>query len=202
MAKVTPRVSIIVPFHFGKDYQALLKRCLTSIETQTFTDYEILMVKYGRAAETQNRGIESAQGKLVKILHMDDYFAYPTALEDIVDAFTPETKWLATGCWHDAGDTLINPHYPEYTHDIHTGNNRIGAPSVVTFRNDSGILMDETLDWLYDTEFYKKLYDKFGLPKILNDFPVVIGLHPHQLTHTISDEQRKKEIQIMTNRYA
>lgn len=195
------KISIIVPFHFGKNWSPLLERCLKSIESQSFKDYEILLLKYGRAAETQNQLIERAKGDLIKILHADDYFSTPRALEMILASFDINTQWHISGCLHDDGNHVFYPHKAHYSSDIHTGNNTIGSPSVLTFRNGLGLTFDEDLDWLYDVSLYKKFYDKFGEPSILDSFPVTIGLHPEQLTHIIPDDLKNKEVEIMSKRY-
>ncbi len=196
------KVSIIIPFHFGKDWDLLLSRCLQSIEMQTFTEYEILLLKLGRAAQTQNSLMERARGEIVKILHADDFFTEETSLQQIVNHFDSETIWMATGCLHaqDFGQPKY-PHLARYSEDIHTGNNTIGAPSVLAFRNDLGITFDEDLDWLYDVSLYKKLFDSYGPPKILDEFPVTIGLHSGQLTHAVSEEQKHREVELMKTRY-
>lgn len=195
------KVSIIVPWHYMPKWEMYLTRCLKSIQAQTFTDYEVIMLKYGRAAETQNKLINMASGEIVKILHMDDYFTGPSSLQKIVDNFTPEVKWLVSGCWHDNGNGLFYPHPASYAQDIHIGNNTIGAPSVITFRNGLGVYFDEDLDWLYDVSLYKKLNDAHGLPKVINDFTVTIGLHEGQLTHAVKDEQKSREVELMSKRY-
>lgn len=200
------KVSIIVPFTFGTPrWELYLERCLTSIAAQTFQDqdYEVILLNYGKAAETQNRLIKMAQGELIKILHADDCFTYPSALEQIVDNFKKEDVWQASGCVHS--ENFGEPKYPhkaKYSADIHTGNNTIGAPSVLTFRNGLDCVFDEDLNWLYDVSLYKKLYDKYGAPSILDEYPITIGLHPHQLTHRVSAEQRQRETELMAKRYA
>lgn len=196
------KISILVPFHFMPNWDLYLERCLKSIEGQTFKDYEIITMKYDRAANTQNRLIKDAQGELLKILHMDDCFTSPDSLQRIVDNFSQFDYWQAAGCYHsvDFGEPTA-PHFATYAQDIHTGNNTIGAPSVVTFRNGLGVYFDEDLDWLYDVSLYKKLYDQYGPPKILDEYPITVGLHSGQLTHQIPDDIKRKEVELMSSRY-
>lgn len=197
------KISIIVPFTFCENWSFLLSRCLASIHHQTFTDHEIILLKFGRAAETQNRLIDCAQGELIKILHMDDFFAQENSLQKIVDSFGKFDNWMATGCLHqEIGEEPKIPHFARYVEDIHTGNNCIGSPSVITFRNDLGVHFDPSLDWLYDVDFYKQLHQKYGAPHILDDLNVVIGLHLGQLTRTIPDSQKISEVATMKKRYA
>lgn len=195
--------TIIIPFTFMPDWDRYLSRCLGSIESQTFTNYDILLLKKGRAAETQNQLMRQAQGDVIKILHMDDFFTDENSLATIMRHFGEFTDWQASGCLHSYNfESPKYPHVARYSQDIHTGNNLIGAPSVLTFRNDLATFFDEDLDWLYDVSLYKKLYTKYGPPTILDEYPVTIGLHAGQLTHAISDEQKRAEVELMKKRYA
>lgn len=196
------KVSCIIPFHFSPRWDVYLARCLKSIEAQTFKDYEIILLKRDRAAKTQNDLMKVAQGELIKILHADDCFTSPDSLQNIVDDFGEFDYWQASGCLHseDFGEPGY-PHYATYSQDIHTGNNTIGSPSVITLRNELGVFFDEDSDWLYDTTLYRKLYDTYGVPKILNDLSVTIGLHAGQLTRTLPDDIKREEITRMSKRY-
>lgn len=196
------KVSLVLPFHWMKDWEKYLTRCLKSIESQTFTDYEILLLKYGKAGETHNELFRRAKGELIKVLHVDDYFTHDHSLQQIVDNFGEFDYWQASGCWHSDGVNTYNPHPARWSDDIHTGNNTIGAPSVLTFRNDLGVYFDEGLVWTVDCDLYRKFYDKYGPPKILDEYPVTIGLHPGQATHLISDDTKAMEIDLMKRRYA
>lgn len=196
------KVSIVIPFSYMVGWEKYLERCLKSIESQTFTDYEILLLKYGKAGETHNELFNRAKGELIKVLHVDDYFTHETSLQTIVENFGQFDYWQASGCWHDDGSRVYHPHKARWSEDIHTGNNTIGAPSVLTFRNGLGVSFDEALVWLVDADLYRKFYDKYGPPAILDDYPVTIGLHPGQATHLISDETKTKEYELMMKRYA
>lgn len=199
----TPKISIVIPFHWLKDWNSFLKRCLESIEIQSFVDYEVILMKVGSMPVTSNRVIESARGELVKILFMDDYFAHKDSLKEIVDNFGENDQWLVTGCEHQRNGRLSdNPHYPRYTDDISTGNNCIGSPSVLTFRKEGCLLFDENLSYMLDCDLYKRYYDKYGLPKILNDLNVVIGLHDGQVSNLMSEEEKLKEITYTHNKHA
>lgn len=201
-----PKISIVVPFHWMTDWHFFLTRCLASIEMQTFTDYEVVLTKRGLMAENTNKAIASASGELIKILYMDDYFSSPDSLQKIVDSFTPTTEWLATGCLHQATskenyEDPHSPHEPEYTDDIHTGNNRIGSPSVITIRNKGHLLFDEKMSFLLDADLYKRYYQKYGPPAILDDLNVVIGLHEGQTSNIMSQAEKQTEFKYMLNKH-
>lgn len=198
-----PKISIVIPFHWMEDWEFFMGRCLRSVEKQSFKDYEVILTKAGLMAENTNRAIESAKGELIKILYMDDYFADSQALQVIVDNFKEEDMWLATGCLHKRKEEVPHsPHLPEYTADIHTGNNRIGSPSVITLRNKGLLLFDENLSFLLDCDLYRRYYDEYGPPKLLNDLNVVIGLGEHQTSQTMPSADKFKELNYMLKKYA
>ena len=135
-----PTVSIVVPIHDMQGGDAFLWRLVNSLVAQTFTDWELIITKEGKMAENTNAGIRRARGKYVKVLYLDDYFNSDKALEDMVTAIDATThNWLIAGA-------TTNPH-PHWTEDIETGNNRLGSPSALMFRNmlANNVLFDETL---------------------------------------------------------
>ena len=146
-------ISIVIPVYDKmKDGDFFLNRCLDSIKSQTYTDYEIVMTHEGNSPHNTNLGMKQAEGDLIKILHQDDYFTHENSLKEIVDNFKGD--WLITGC--------SNNWYPVYTGDIHLGNNKLGSPSVLTIRNGLDMYFDEELIWLFDCDFYKRMYNKYG----------------------------------------
>lgn len=182
-----------------KDKAYFLKRCLESIHTQTFKDYEIVITERGGMAENTNASILQAQGEYVKILYMDDYFAHDNALQEIVDNLDG-CDWLATGCTHNDGRRLFNEHLPEWNSEIYV-RNTIGSPSVITFKNDEPILFDTNMTWMLDCDFYERMYARYGRPKLIDDINVVIGVGEHQATSFLSDELKANEHKMMYEKY-
>ena len=127
-----PKVSICIPFHWMKNWQFFLTRCLESIEKQTFKDYEIIITKSGKMAENTNAGIKKATGEIIKILYLDDYLTGEKSLERIIVGF--KGGWLATACYHDNGNAVGNYHESSFD-GILEGKNTIGGPSVIAFEN-------------------------------------------------------------------
>jgi len=191
MQKNNPKVSIVIPIHNMQDGDFFLWRAVTSIMEQTFKDYEIVIVKEGLMAENTNAGILKARGELVKILYLDDYFAHPNALQDIVDNF--EGEWMITG-------VNTNP-TPYWTTDILVGNNHLGSPSALTMRNETALLFDPRLSWLLDCELYWRLFKQYGQPKILKGVNVNIGIHEGQMTNLMSDDYKYKEHELVQKLY-
>ncbi len=197
------KVSICIPIHDSPKTAFYLSRLLESVAEQTFEDYELIITKDGSMPVNTNAALNKAKGELLKIMYVDDYFAHPNALQNIVDNFKEEDVWLATGCLHaQDNETPHSPHIPEYTQDIHTGNNRLGSPSVITLRNTGHLEFDENLSWLLDCDLYRRYYATFGLPKLLNDLNVVIGLHPDQVSNVMPEQDKLKEFNYLQTKYA
>lgn len=181
----------------NKDF--FLKRCIKSIEAQTYTDYEIVITDKGKMAANTNSAIKKAKGEIIKILFLDDYLYSDTALQNIVDNW--KGGWMATGCIHDTNLDLVNPHVPAWNHDIYKGMNTIGSPSVISFENDKPLLFDERLSWMIDCDLYWRLCGRYGLPIMLNSIDIGIGIGTHQTTYTMMEEDKLKEQKLVTKRY-
>ena len=216
-------ISVCIPTSKIDRREEFFSRCLDSLWGQSFQDFEIVVtdnsdddiieniceyyktnIKYYRnpikgMAQNTNEGIRRAKGELIKILYMDDYMAHPDALLKILTHFQGE--WLVTGCLHDDGLEVFNPHSPHYSPDIYLGNNTIGGPSVLTIRNNNPLLFDETMTWLLDCDYYRRMYDLYGEPAILKDKNVIMGLHPNQATHTMGQERKLAEYNYMLQKY-
>lgn len=223
------KISVVIPTYemrgLGCEY---LSRNLDSLANQVFTDFEVvisdnsdnddieklcqdykdLKITYfknplqGMAANT-NEGMKAAKGKIIKILYQDDFLAHDQALGDIAYSFKASDKWLVTGCGHsDEFGEWTRPHYPEYTKGIKLGINTIGSPSVLAILNDEPLLFDESLTWVLDCDLYSRLYDTYGLPRVLNSINVIIGTGTHQTTHILTNEYKQSEQDKIYKRYA
>lgn len=216
-----PKVSILVPVYTAGDWVTLTKRNLDSIAIQDYRDYEVVVsddsddgqlyewlkgythatgleVTYEQTSPAADKGMASntnrawdmATGDLVKILYQDDYFYRPDSLGHMVRAFTPKTYWMAATCLHTYdGLTLFNEHRPYYS----TSENTVGSPSVTMFLREIPDRFDPNFDWVFDLDLYRRLFQKYGVPKIVARTTVVIGLHPDQMTNKLSDEQKINE---------
>lgn len=196
MPKTSPKISIVLPIHDMKNGAFFLWRAVNSIMEQTFKDYEIIITKEGPMPVNTNAGIKKARGELIKILYMDDWFAHPNALQEIVDAFSENVEWMITG----VDDNPV----PTWTDDIHYGNNKLGSPSALTLRNHGAdtMLFDEKLSWLLDCDLFRRLFDKYGWPKILtNTVNVKIGKHDGQMTHLMSNDYKQSEHEYVADKY-
>lgn len=188
-----PKISICIPTHNMKNKDFFLERALNSVRSQTFQDWELVITEDGKMAENTNSAIKKAEGDLVKILYMDDWLAHPNALQEIVDNFEFTDDWLITGA-----DTNRHPYW---TDDIETGNNKLGSPSALTMRRSSAMLFDERMSWLLDCDLYRRMYDEYGPPKILDKVGVCIGIGDHQMTNILTDEEKLAEHKLILNKH-
>ena len=186
----SPKISIVVPIHNMADGDKFLWRLVNSLVAQTFKDWELIITKDGKMAENSNSGIKRAKGEIIKMLYLDDYFAHPEALEVIVNNF--KGGWLATGCLHDNGKKVSMPHYAKFD-GVLDGINNIGSPSVVAFENKDSLLFDASMSWMLDVDLYKRLYERYGPPTIVNDLNVVMGIGGHQMTNILTEQEKVNE---------
>lgn len=189
-----PKISICIPIHNMNNKEFFLERAKDSVRSQTFQDWEIVITEDGKMAENTNSAIKKATGTLVKILYMDDFLAHDNALQEIWDNFEFTDEWLITGA-------STNPH-PYWTDDIETGNNKLGSPSALTMRRKSVLFFDERMSWLLDCDLYRRLYDKYGEPNILDSVGVNLGIGDHQMTNILTDKEKLLEHKLIQKKYA
>lgn len=196
---------------FGQDF---LRHSLNMLTTQTYKDFEVIIsdhsandlimnlcadysqklhIKYfknphnvGSSSANINNAMKQATGQLIKVLFQDDFLYDRNSLEVIVNNFNMnKDTWLVTASEHSKdGIHCHKPHYPEYSNRVHVGDNLLGSPSILTIKNNNPLLFDENLIWLMDCDYYKRCFDKYGLPKFVNTVTVVNRVGEHQVTNT------------------
>ena len=142
-------------------------------------------------AQNTNESMRNANGEIIKILYMDDYFANENSLQIINNNF--RGSWMVTGCEHFDGDKQYGVHYPKYNKKILFGFNTIGSPSVLSLKNEGIIFFDENMTWVLDCDYYVRLYKKYGKPTVLNEINVIIGTGKHQMTQILPNFKKIKE---------
>jgi len=220
-------LSICIPtYEMRGEAKRVLTRSFDILKRQTFKDFEVVIsdnseddvvknlcesreyqslnINYFKnprkgLAQNTNSAIKNARGEIIKILYMDDFLANENSLEQIVKNFSG--YWLVTGCEHDDGTRRYNRQYPKYNKKIYRGKNTIGSPSVLSIKNKDPLLFDENMTWLLDCDYYKRMYDKYGEPKILNELNVVIGIGKNQVTNILSSWAKRKEYYYMAKKY-
>ena len=217
----TPLISIIIPtyelYGEGVDY---LHNSLSSVFMQTYKDYEIIVSdhsqdskiedfvrslnkeiiydrydkKRGNPSANLNNAISLASGDIIKPLFQDEMFYSDLTLQCFADALK-SYHWAACGRRED-GQSFI----PIFTKSIRHGKNKLSSPSCIAYRKNK-FRWDENLISLLDCDFYYRLFQKYGLPKIIPYPLVCIKPHKYQLTNTMSWDDKMKEKQVMLRRY-
>ena len=200
--KVNPLVSICIPCYEmnGKGVE-FLNYSFEILKNQSYKNFEIII--FGNTPNI-NFAIKKSYGEIIKILFQDDFLFDSDSLFHLVFNFVGNhNHWLISACCHTKdGVNFYNPLYPKYHDNIHYGENTISSPSVLMFKNENVIEFDENLCWLMDVDYYKMLYDKFGLPSICNYVTVVNRSHPDSITNSkIVDFDVKKEIEYIKNKF-
>ena len=226
---MNPLISICIPTYemkgLGVNY---LTQSFDMISKQTFKDFEVVIgdhsedshikelcdnwsskftIRYFKSQgfpDNINVAMKNANGKFIKPLFQDDYLLTEQSLE-ILSFHMSNTNcyWLASACVHTVdGINYYREFYPKWTHNIIFGNNHISSPSVIMFRNENIIEFDTNLRNLIDVDFYKRLFDLYGLPSICNYFTVVNREDEStRFTSLLSDEAKLKEIEYVVKKY-
>lgn len=229
---LSPRISIAIPCYEMKGLGvSFLAHSIGKILRQSYKNIEIVVsdhsqdrqienflrgvrnyipVKYfrnlkdrGSSSANLNNALRNCSGEITKILFQDDYLYHDRAIEEIVAAFTPETSWLITACEHSVdGFAHTRPFYPVYKPEIGIGQNTLSSPSTLSVRTSKLLRFDENLLWQMDCDYYKRLYDRYGLPAIVNEIGVVNRMWAGQVTSSIvTREKVMREDACMMRRY-
>lgn len=171
----------------------------------------ILDIKYykndngrGKIAPNLNNAILNSKGLFIKILFQDDFLYDINSLEFIYKAIekNQDKCWFVTSCVHtDDAVNMYNPMVPHYHDRIYAGVNTISCPTVLTIKNEDPILFDESLNWLVDVEYYKRLYDKNGLPVVVENICAVNRNAEIRTTNMITQSQKEEEIRRVISMY-
>ena len=225
-------VSICIPTYEmkGKGVE-YLEYSFNILQQQTYTNFEIIISDHSQSPiiedlckkwsnklnirhyyNDNNRGVSSsninnaikkAKGEIIKILFQDDFLYGDNSLEiQLVHFLGNHNHWLVSACCHLKDNQIKNPFYPKYHDNIQYGENTISSPSVLMFKNEDIIEFDENLFWLMDTDYYKRMYDKFGLPSICNYITVINREHENQVSNTLATEEIKnQEYEYIVDKY-
>lgn len=137
------------------------------------------------AAENLNFLLEQVSSRYSKVLFQDDFLKSAESLEKIERSLggSPH-KWLVHGCDHfyEASGVTSRIHRPFVNRGLVRGVNKIGAPSVIAFKNGLIPKFNEGMVYMFDCEWYLRMQHLFGEPVIVNEPLVTIGIHPDQAT--------------------
>jgi glycosyltransferase involved in cell wall biosynthesis len=213
-------ISICIPAYKRVDF---LKRLLDSISIQSFRDYEVVISDDSPGEEVKemicgytdrlssivykrntpslgmpsnwNQSIRMAKGEWIKLMHDDDWFNGPDALQQYASAAqnNPGGAFIFAA-YHDVlfakgEERKVSPpafRLKELKKEPVTllSTNIVGPPSVVMHRNDDKHFYDEKLKWLVDIDMYiRRLKDD---PVIYIDQSLVkVGVGDDQVTASV-----------------
>lgn len=212
-----PFISITIPAYRNV---SALQCLLDSIAIQTFTDYEVIItddtpdssvedfvvgyhkikdLKYFRnqtplgTPENWNEGIRKATGTWIKIMHHDDYFARPDALEIFTAATQKGKKIICSGYSNNYLEenrqkeiiltnkqVMLIEANPWYLF----ASNSIGPPSVTLIHQSIKQVYDAVLRWFVDIDYYIRLLADQKQFEYINQALIGVGIHAEQVTQS------------------
>ncbi len=211
----SPFISICIPAYQRPQY---LKRLLDSVVLQTFKDYEVIITddspddtvekiadlypKISRLHYHKNKAslgtpanwnaaIGLAQGKWIKLMHDDDWFADAKALQQFADCAQKHEGAFIFSAYTNVFENTgrEKPVFPEKFRLKQLrrnpasilSKNIIGHPSTTLCPNDAAFLYDENLKWLVDVEMYIRVLERHTAVYIPEPL-VKIGMSDSQVT--------------------
>lgn len=219
MHKKLPLISICIPAYKRTEY---LSRLLHSISTQHFNNFEIIIsddtpgnevllivnqyqsilpIKYihnspalGTPANWNN-AIAHASGEWIKLMHDDDAFAHPNALQVFADAVRAHPKASFFFCGYINCSPGSRSPVPfagklrsaalQRSASTLLSKNIIGPPSTTLVRRNIHPAYDERLQWLVDIDFYISVL-KASSYEFIPERLIDIGLNEEQVTNKSS----------------
>ena len=214
-------ISVVIPaYGYGGHAIQYLNRLLESISRQTYLPCEIVVAdhslgpvveeycrsvdlpilylrnptKRGNSSANMNFGIQHASGDIIKIMHMDDFFSSPDALESVAGCLDDPTfsGWGALGFSHfeSLNGESTRPIVPSLT-------STLGCPSVSFFiRNlTSPDYFDENLTIINDHDMHQSLLIKYGRPRIIDTLHIGIGVTDFQFSKIVNNDRYELERQ-------
>lgn len=212
-----PFISICIPSYKRTHY---LQRLLQSIAEQTFTNFEVIVsddsnddsvkkliaqfedkfaLKYWQnqtslgTPANWNAAIKKASGEWIKLMHDDDWFATPSALQQFADATKQANKLIVANYNNidDYNNILYKPSLTSFKKkrllrepQILLAENIIGQPSVCMVHHSVKANYDERMKWRVDIDYYMQLLysekDFTQIPNIL----INLGIGSTQVTHS------------------
>jgi glycosyltransferase involved in cell wall biosynthesis len=133
-----------------------------------------------------NRAMKKCSKDIIQILFQDDFLRSKNTLQKIFEIYQQNNcDWSASSFYETKdGITASRTAKPIYTERIYLGENTMSGPSIVSVKNRENLLLfDEKLIMLMDCDFYKRLADEYGYPKVIDFYGIVIRQHPGQISN-------------------
>jgi glycosyltransferase involved in cell wall biosynthesis len=159
----------------------------------------------GKIAPNMNNAIKHSNGAFIKMLFQDDFLYDTDSLQIIYDSIVKnqDKDWFITACVHtDDCVTMYDRMTPYYHSRIYAGVNTISSPSVLTVRNEVDTpIFNDSLNWLVDVEYYKRLHDVYGDPVVIDIICAVNRNAEVRATNIITEKQKQEEISRVIRMY-
>ena len=162
---------------------------------------EFLPIRYfreeniGIISSNLNNCVANATGDIIDFMLQDDFYFQPNSLQKRLEILG-DAHWAVSATLHyNVEKDLYYWHLiPEYRTDIYLGFNSIGSPSLLTMKREGAPLFDDKLFMLTDCDYYKQLYDKFGLPKTSSEITVISCMWEGQSQKGVSQDKLAGEV--------
>jgi glycosyltransferase involved in cell wall biosynthesis len=169
-------------------------------------DIEILYTRFeerrGSPSANWNNAVSFAKGEMLRILAMDDYLAYPDAIKDSMNYMEThdESKWFVSHQYDEKNNQRVewNPSWNDNILIINT----LSGPSTVMIRKTmyNKVKMDPNLVYYLDTDWYYRIYERYGKPGIIPHRTWVNSIHDDQLTNIVIN-RKQLEIAMLRQKY-
>jgi len=219
-------VSVCIPAY---NQTVFLKKTLDSLRSQTFKDFEVVITDDSSTNEVQllvekyrndlsinyhknpkslgsptnwNKSLDLAKGGLIKIIHHDDWLAWPESLQKFVDVFKNEKVSFAfcTTEILNVKDNTVSYNRPEkeFLENLKKdprflfNYNKIGSPTATMFRK-TNLRFDEKVKYLVDVDFYIRMLST-GAGFVYIDEPLIVNTSNN--TEQVTAASLNKETQV------
>lgn len=213
----TPFISICIPAYQRTHY---LKRLLQSISEQSYTHFEVIISDDSRDDSVQqlvrlfeakfplhyyknetalgtpanwNFATGKAGGEWIKLMHDDDWFATPNALQIFADATKKGRKFIVSGYNNidDKNAVLRKPLLTSFrkkmlirTPMVLLSENYIGQPSVTMVHCSVKAIYDERMKWRVDIDYYMQVLLSERNFTYITNVIINLGIGNTQVTHS------------------
>jgi glycosyltransferase involved in cell wall biosynthesis len=169
-------------------------------------DIELVYTRFeemrGSPSANWNNAVSFATGEMLRILAMDDYLAYPDAIKDSMNYMENhiESNWFVSYQYNEKNNERYEWH-PSWNDNILV-KNTLSGPSTVMIKKAmyDKVNMDPQLIYHLDTDWYYRIYEKYGKPGIIPHRTWVNSIHDDQLTYTLYNRYNL-EIAMLRKKY-
>lgn len=187
-SQTTPPIEVVLSVDLCPDFDSFEESVRAS-----FKSLNIVFLRHPKPlgiSKNSNKGLFVAKGTHVHVLHQDDWLASVSVYESI---------WAILKEQHDGfllltGKRLDRIYSPRFDLTALVGNNQVGGPSGVVFRNFQRQCFDEGLTMLLDVDFVYQIQTALGKPFVINELCIEYGVSDGQAQNLVSSSEFKREL--------